>query len=59
MIKDLTVIKNDAPDLMKNISTGMIPKELEPYVSPAMEEFRNEMAAEQGMPDYEYIDKGD
>lgn len=59
MIKDLTIIKNDAPYLMKNISTGIIPKELEPYVSPAMEEFKNEMAAELGMPDYEYIDKGD
>lgn len=59
MIKDLTVIINDAPALIKNISTGMIPKELEPYVSPALEEFRNEMAAELGMPDYEHINKGD
>ncbi|NLJ76521.1 MAG: alpha/beta-type small acid-soluble spore protein [Peptococcaceae bacterium] len=59
MIKDLTIIKDDAPDLIKNISTGMIPKELEPYVSPALEEFRNEMAAELGMPDYASMDKGD
>jgi len=56
---DLMVIKQEAPDLIKNISTGMIPKELKPYVGPALQEFKNEMAAELGLSDYEYMDKGD
>ncbi|MFA4885794.1 MAG: alpha/beta-type small acid-soluble spore protein [Desulfotomaculaceae bacterium] len=59
MIKDLTVMEQDAPDLIKNISTGLIPKELQNYVAPALEEFRNEMAAELGLLDYENTDKGD
>jgi len=58
LIKDLTVIEQDAPDLIKHISTGLIPKELQSYVAPALEEFRNEMAAELGLDDYENIDKG-
>ncbi len=59
MENDLMVIKQEAPDLIKNISTGMIPKELKPYVGPALQEFKNEMAAELGLSDYEYMDKGD
>lgn len=59
MITDLTIIEKDAPDLIKNISTGLIPKELQNFVAPALEEFRNEMAAELGLNDYENIDKGD
>jgi len=58
LIKDLTVIEQDAPDLIKNISTGLIPKELQIFVAPALEEFRNEMAAELGLFDYENTDKG-
>lgn len=47
-------------ELMKiTASTGLVPKELAPYVGPAIEEFKNEMAAELGMPDYALIDKGD
>lgn len=54
MTKELTPI--DLPnDLMKiTASTGLVP-----YVKPALDEFKNEMAAELGMPDYAYIDKGE
>jgi len=48
------------PDLMKTTSsTGLVPRELQQYVYPALEEFKNEMAAELGMPDYANIDKGE
>ena len=48
------------PDLMKATSaTGLVPKELQQYVHPALEEFKNEMAAELGLPDYANIDKGE
>jgi len=57
--KDLAVINNDYPDLMKTIGQGLMPKELERYVAPALEDFRNEMAAELGLPDYENVDKGE
>ncbi|WP_425429494.1 small, acid-soluble spore protein, alpha/beta type [Desulfoscipio geothermicus] len=40
-------------------ATGLVPRELQQYVAPALEEFRNETAAELGMPDYAYIDKGE
>lgn len=47
-------------DLMKITSaTSLVPKELQPYVKPALNEFKYEMAAELGLPDYEIIDKGD
>lgn len=59
MQKDLTIIKKEMPDLLKNISQLAVPKELEQYVTPALREFRNEMATELGLPDYEYIDKGE
>jgi hypothetical protein len=59
MENHLAVMNDIAPDLIKNISTGLIPKELQPYVEPALEDFRNEMAAELGIPDYDYIDKGE
>ncbi|MFZ5595400.1 MAG: small, acid-soluble spore protein, alpha/beta type [Bacillota bacterium] len=55
----LSVIKKDVPLLLKNISQGLVPAELQPYVKPAMEEFRNEIAAELGMPDYAEMDKGE
>ncbi|MBF7084489.1 alpha/beta-type small acid-soluble spore protein [Desulfallas sp. Bu1-1] len=48
------------PELFKVTSaTGLVPGELQPYVNPALEEFKNEMAAELGMPDYAHIDKGE
>ncbi|WP_051273700.1 alpha/beta-type small acid-soluble spore protein [Desulfotruncus alcoholivorax] len=40
-------------------ATGLVPGELQQYVYPALEEFKNEMAAELGMPDYANIDKGE
>lgn len=44
---------------MKNISRGLVPAELKQYVKPAMEEFRNEIAAELGLPEYSSMDKGE
>ncbi|GAB6156932.1 hypothetical protein JCM39194_01320 [Desulfotomaculum varum] len=47
-------------DLIKGAAfSGLVPQELVPYVKPALTEFRNEMAAELGMPDYARIDKGE
>lgn len=59
MSKELTRV--DMPyDLLKNNAfSGLVPRELAPYVKPALEEFRNEMAAELGMPDYANMDKGE
>lgn len=59
MEKSLTTIKNDYPELIKDIGKGLIPKELERYVAPALADFRNEMAAELGLDDYEFVDKGE
>lgn len=59
MQKDLALIKKEVPDLLETISQLAVPKELEQYVTPALREFKNEMASELGMPDYEYIDKGE
>lgn len=57
--KSLTVINVEIPDLIKNISNGLVPVELKPYVKPAMQEFRNEIAAELGLPEYASMDKGE
>lgn len=59
MSKELTPV--DLPyDLIKATAfSGLVPAELAPYVKPALAEFRNEMAAELGMPDYADIDKGE
>lgn len=47
-------------DLVKiTASTGLVPGELQPYIKPALEEFKNEMASELGINDYAYIDKGE
>ena len=59
MDKSLPVINIEAPDLIKNISNGLVPVELKPYVKPALEEFRNEIAAELGLPEYATMDKGE
>lgn len=59
MSKELTRVDLTYDILKNNAFTGLVPKELVPYVKPALEEFRNEMAAELGMPDYANIDKGD
>ena len=55
----LTVIHTEIPDLVQNISNGLVPAELKVYVGPALEEFRNEVAAELGLPDYAGMDKGE
>jgi len=57
--KNLAVMQSEMPDLLKSISQVKIPDELRPYVGAALDEFKNEMAAELGMPDYENIDKGE
>lgn len=59
MSKELTQV--DVPyDLIRSTAfSGLVPKELVPYVKPALAEFRNEMAAELGIPDYDKIDKGE
>lgn len=46
-------------DLVKAVARGIMPRDLQPYVKPALEQFKNEMAAELGMPDYDKIDKGE
>lgn len=57
MEKDLTIIKKEIPDLLKSIVVVEIPKDLQPYVKPALEEFKNEMAKEIGLVDFDKIDK--
>ncbi len=58
--KNLTTLENSLPELMsKTATTGLVPRDLQAYVAPALEEFRNEMALELGMDDYAYIDKGE
>ncbi len=57
---NLMTLENSLPELMsKTAATGLVPRELQAYVAPALEEFRNEMASELGMDDYAYIDKGE
>lgn len=58
MDKEIAV-PNQIPGLIKNISRGLVPAELKPYVKPALEEFRNEIAAELGLPEYASMDKGE
>lgn len=59
MERELVALQEQIPGLVKNISQGLVPAELQPFVKPAMEEFRNEIAAELGLPDYDSMDKGD
>lgn len=59
MDKELLSIQKQVPGLIKNISRGLVPAELKHYVRPAMEEFRNEIAAEIGLPEYASMDKGE
>ena len=49
----------EMPDLVQNISYGIVPAELKQYVRPALAEFRNEIASELGLPDYDKMDKGE
>ncbi len=54
-----TVDKHTITDLMKiTSSTSLVPRELRPFVKPALDEFKYDMAAELGLPDYEFLDKG-
>ncbi|WP_066638274.1 alpha/beta-type small acid-soluble spore protein [Desulfolucanica intricata] len=60
MSRELTIQDLQPKEIMKiTASTGLVPRELQPYVQPALEEFRNEMAAELGLTDYAEIDKGE
>lgn len=55
-----TVDKHTITDLMQITSTtSLVPRELQPFVKPALDEFKYDMATELGLPDYEFIDKGD
>ena len=38
---------------------GLVPKDLQQFVGPALEQFKAELAAELGIPDYDIIDKGE
>ena len=59
MENTLAVMQSEMLDLLKSISQVKIPDELQPYVGAALDEFKNEMAAELGMPDYGQIDRGE
>ncbi len=60
MAADIVMKEFEPKELLKKVtSTGLVPQELRPYVKPALAEFRNEMAAELGISDYDSIDKGD
>lgn len=60
MSKELVQQEIYPVDLMKiTASTGLVPKELQVYVKPALQEFRDEMAAELGLPEYASMDKGE
>ena len=60
MSKELVQQEIYPVDLMKiTASTGLVPKELQGYVKPALQEFRDEMAAELGLPEYASMDKGE
>ena len=48
---------SNKPVLTENKS--LIPKDLQQYVEPAMNQFKVELAAELGIPDYDKIDKGE
>ncbi|MGI6491310.1 MAG: small, acid-soluble spore protein, alpha/beta type [Pelotomaculum sp.] len=48
---------SNKPVLTEN--KGLIPKELQQYIEPAMNQFKVELAAELGIPDYDKIDKGE
>ena len=39
--------------------TDLVPKDLQQFVGPALEQFKVELAAELGIPDYDKVDKGE
>jgi len=51
--------KDNLPDLIRSVSRDTIPKELRSYILPALEEFKNEIAEEIGIENYDFIDKGE
>lgn len=60
MSEELTHIELQTKELMRlTAATGLVPRELVPFVKPALEEFRNEMASELGLPEYADMDKGE
>lgn len=46
-------------ELVTVTNPGLIPKDLQQFVAPALEQFKVELAAELGIPDYDKIDKGE
>ncbi|MEG6614908.1 alpha/beta-type small acid-soluble spore protein [Peptococcaceae bacterium 1198_IL3148] len=60
MAKDVVLKEFEPTELLKIVSSsGLVPQELKPYVKPALNEFKTEMAAELGIAAYDKIDKGD
>lgn len=59
MENNIVLTQNNIPELIKSVSHNIIPQELRPFVKPALEGFRNEMAAELGIDNYDIIDKGE
>lgn len=60
MTKEVVLRDFEPKELLKMVSsTGLVPQELKPYVKPALNEFKLEMAEELGIADYDKIDKGD
>lgn len=45
--------------LISIANPGLVPKDLQQFVGPALEQFKVELAAELGIPDYDKIDKGE
>lgn len=45
--------------LMERTNKTLVPRELEKFVGPALDQFKLELAAELGIPDYDQIDKGE
>ena len=44
---------------MEITNPALVPRELQRLVKPALDQFKVELAAELGIPDYDLIDKGE
>lgn len=45
--------------LVEITNPSLVPRELQRFVKPALDQFKVELAAELGIPDYDLIDKGE
>ena len=45
--------------LVEITNPALVPRELQKFVQPALDQFKVELAAELGIPDYDIIDKGE